>query len=304
MGLQGVRHDLRSDPEMKANLLVEAQLAELLKKIEEKMVADCLFYNGDVAFGADDRIRDAVEGLSTRRPKLVFILETTGGFAEDARRISDVLRHHYCEVDFLIPNHAMSAGTILALSGNAIWMDYYSVLGPIDPQVLSKDERQLIPALGYLERYEELMDKAGSGRASAAELLILQDFDQGELYAYRQARDLSVALLEEWLAKYKFKNWTQTETRKEEVTEEMRRDRAVEIAKGLNDIQKWNSHGLGINKDRLRLELNLRIDDFGEDEELRVAVRNYHRLVRDYAAKRRFDSVLQTREVFDGRQWR
>jgi len=54
-------------------------------------------------------------------------------------------------VDFLIPSHAMSAGTILAMSGDAIHMDYYSVLGPIDPQVENQEGR-LIPALGYLIR--------------------------------------------------------------------------------------------------------------------------------------------------------
>lgn len=213
-----------------ANLLIEAHLADLLVKIETEMDADCLFYRGPIADGADDRIRDAVENFDKRRRKLVFVLETSGGFAEDARRISDALRHHYREVDFLIPSHAMSAGTILALSGNAIWMDYYSVLGPIDPQVRSRDGRR-VPALGYLVRYEDLLDKANRGQAGAAELQILLSFDQGELYAYGQARDLSVALLEEWLASYKFRNWTETETRKLPVTEQMRKERANEIAR-------------------------------------------------------------------------
>ena len=179
------------------------------------MEADCLFYRGPIAFGADDLIRGAIdERPRNRRRKLLFILESSGGFAEVARRISDALRHHYREVDFLIPSHAMSAGTILALSGNAIWMDYYSVLGPIDPQVPSQDGKQLLPALGYLVRYEYLLAKANLGTAGAAELSILINFDQGELYAYEQARDLSAALLEEWLAKYKFKNWKETKTRK------------------------------------------------------------------------------------------
>ena len=268
------------------------------------MSADCLFYRGEIAFGADDRIRDAVEQFDDRRSKLVFILETSGGFAEDARRISDTLRYHYEEVSFLIPSHAMSAGTILALSGNEIWMDYYSVLGPIDPQVPSKDGRQLVPALGYLERYGELILKADRGEASAAELQILLSFDQGELYAYRQSRDLSVNLLEEWLAKYKFKNWKKTETNKWEVTEEMKKERAIEIAHKLNDTQKWNSHGIGINMERLRRELNLRIDDFGEIEALRSVVRNHHKLALDYSGKMGFESTVQTRNRFSGRKWK
>ena len=57
-----------------------------------------------------------------------------------------------------------------------------------------------------------------------AELHILMNFDQGELYAYRQARDLSVALLVKWLAKYKFKNWKETKTRKIKVTTKLKKE--------------------------------------------------------------------------------
>ena len=143
-------------------------------------------------------------------------------------------------------------------------MDYYSVLGPIDPQVESQDRKKLIPALGYLIRYEELLLKANTGKAGAAELEILLNFDQGELYSYEQSRDLSVSLLEEWLVKYKFKNWKKTDKRGVKVTLAMKKRRARAVAKVLNDARRWNSHGIGINIDRLRNDLNLKIDDFGK----------------------------------------
>ena len=281
-----------------ANNLIEEQLAKFIKKIARIMDGDCLTYIGPIAYGADDRIRDSIEALSdenqSKNPKLIFILQTEGGFAEVARRISDALRHHYAEVEFLVPSHAMSAGTILTMSGDAIWMDYYSVLGPIDPQVPSADGRKMIPALGYLEKYNQLLDKSNKGEAQAAELQILLGFDQGELYSYEQARDLSISLLEEWLAKYKFKNWVQTETKKTTVTPEMRQKRAAEIATKLNKIDRWNSHGIGINKELLSSELGLRIDDFGENDELRDAVRQYHKLLTDYMQKLGHYSVVHT----------
>jgi len=115
-----------------ANRLINGVLERMLTEVETSFSADCICYVGPIAFGADDAIRDAVEEIKEKKERLVFILETPGGFAETARRISDTLRHHYSVVDFLIPSHAMSAGTILAMSGDAIWMDYYSVLGPID----------------------------------------------------------------------------------------------------------------------------------------------------------------------------
>ena len=59
------------------------------------------------------------------------------------QRIAETLRHHYDRVEFIVPNYAMSAGTVLVMSGDAIHMDYFSVLGPIDPQVRDETGRQL-----------------------------------------------------------------------------------------------------------------------------------------------------------------
>lgn len=283
--------------EVGANQLVEAQLGADLADIERIMDADCLTYVGSIAFGADDDIRDAVEAIQDKKSKLVCILETMGGYTEAARRIADTFRHHYSTVDFLIPNYALSAGTILVMSGDAIHMDYYSVLGPIDPQIEGPDGN-LIPALGYLVRYENLLAKANAGKITQPELDILLGFDQGQLYSFEQARDLSVSLLEEWLCKYKFKNWIETETRRAPVTDEMKRARANEIAESLNNVKTWRSHGLGINMHQLREILNLKIDDFGMVPELNEVVRRYHKLLSDYMSKMRHRTVVQTREEY------
>lgn len=284
-----------------ANQVVERQLTRLLGQIEDRMQADCMTYFGPMYFGADDACRNCVDDLVAapkKRRKLVFILETDGGFAEVVRRMSDALRHHYRVVDYLIPNHAMSAGTILAMSGDAIHMDYHSVLGPIDPQVESQDGKN-VPALGYLVRYEELLDKANKGKISTAEMGVLLNFDQGNLYSYQQARDLSVALLEEWLVKYKFKDWKVTATSRKKVTLQMKRKRAHEIGERLNEIKRWNSHGIGISMERLRKELNVKIDDFGQDSELHTIVRRYHTLLTDYMGRNRQRAVFHTRETYE-----
>jgi Serine dehydrogenase proteinase len=281
-----------------ANEFIELTLARYLDDLETLFPADCLTYVGPLLSGADDRIRYSVEAITNRKPKLLVMLETIGGFAEVARRISDTFRKHYAVVDFLIPSHAMSAGTILAMSGDAIHMDYYSVLGPIDPQVENQDGR-LIPALGYLIRYEDLLTKANSGKITAAELNILLNFDQGDLYRYTQARDLSISLLEEWLVKYKFKDWTTTETHSLPVTLDMKKQRAREIAEELNNVRKWNSHGIGISAEVLRRELNLKIDDFGENGPLSAALRKYHRLLSDYMTKMGQEIAIHTREGYE-----
>lgn len=285
---------------VEANQLVERRLEELLTEVEDICQADCLTYVGAIILGIDDAIRNAIEALdprSRKRNKLLFILETAGGYAETAARIADALRHHYKAVEFLVPGYAMSAGTILVMSGDAIHMDYHSILGPIDPQV-EADDGHMVPALGYLIRYEQLLGKAKRGRLTTAEMNVLLSFDQGRLYWYEQARDLSVSLLQEWLVKFKFKNWNVTETRKKPVTQAMKVQRAKEIADKLNDVRHWNSHGRGLSMERLVRELNLKIDDFGGNQKLNQTVREYHTLLVDYMAKMRHASALQTKQRY------
>jgi hypothetical protein len=275
-----------------ANEFVERELDRLATQLEEHLDMDLLAYVGPLHYGVDDLIRDALEsrfgGTSddsgNRRDSLAVVLQTEGGDIEPVRRIVDVFRHCYSgRVEFVIPNYAMSAGTILVMSGDAIHMDYYSVLGPIDPQTQNEDG-DLVPALGYLAQYEHLLDKANKGKASSAEIAILMRFDQTKLYKYEQDRQLSIALLKEWLVKYKFKDWIRTETRRKPVTPAMRERRAKEIASILNETDRWHSHGHGITMEVLRRELNLKIDDFGEPSKAPLSefVRSYHRLLLDY----------------------
>ena len=200
-------------------------------------------------------------------------------------------------MDFIIPNYAYSAGTVLVMSGDEIYMDYFSVLGPIDPQ-LPKDDK-MVPALGYLEQYERLIKKSSAGKLTTAELaFLINRFDPAELYMYEQARELSISMLKEWLVKFKFKNWKTTATRKLKVTRAMRVARAEEIARALNKIDKWNSHGRGIHMAVLRRDLKLLIQVFGRNADLNDCIKDYHRLMQDYLSIVGNSSVVQTREQF------
>lgn len=270
-----------------ANEFIEAQLDVLAAEIEADLEMDLYTYVGPLIYGSDDLTRDLIETRSSRRPSLAVVIETTGGFIEPVRRMVNVFRHSYSDrVEFIVPGFAMSAGTILVMSGDAIHMDYYSVLGPIDPQVQNQDG-ELIPALGFLVKYERLLRKANAGKASSAEVALLLNFNQAELYSYEQDRELSIALLKEWLVKYKFKDWTETESRKLPVTQQMKEQRARDIARILNKTDKWHSHGHGITMEVLSRDLNLIVDDFGDQEKAPWGdkVRAYHTLLIDYSRR-------------------
>lgn len=273
-----------------ANEFIEQQLDSRIRQLESSFSADVIAFTGPLVGGVDTVIRNVIDERKRQDPsadRLVCVLTTEGGYVEVVRRVVDVFRKHYAHVEFVIPDYAFSAGTVLAMSGDAIHMDYYSRLGPIDPQIEGRDG-QMLPALGYLERYEALIKKAQEGTITMAEVqLLISGFDQAELYKYDQARELSITLLKEWLVKYKFKSWSKTRTRKKSVTMHMKKIRAATIAKKLNDTRRWHSHGHGISREVLERDLNLIIDDFGADAQLDETVRCYYSLFDDYMGKLR-----------------
>lgn len=280
-----------------ANEFIEQQLNERLQGLSQIFDSDILTFNGPLVFGVDDLIRNEVEKMRQNTPgrnKLTVVLTTFGGYIEIVHRIVDTLRHHYEYVNFVVPNQAFSAGTVLVMSGDAIYMDYYSRLGPIDPQV-ETSKGPVVPALGYLIQWQRLLKKAQDGKLTMAEMqLMIDGFNQAELYKYEQERELSTAFLKEWLVKYKFKNWLITETRKKPVTRAMRKLRALTIANQLNNPDRWHTHGHGISMEVLRQDLKLIIDDFGANPTMRDGIRNYHSLLADYMTKRGNMGIIHT----------
>ena len=119
------------------------------------------------------------------------------------------------------------------------------------------------------------------------------------MYQYEHERELSISLLKQWLAKYKFKNWKKTETRGIEVTDVLREERAEQIAAALNDIKRWHTHGHGISKDVLQNDLNLKIDDFGQNPDRSSSIREYYDLLSDYMGKRSCKGVIHTKDAYE-----
>ena len=197
------------------------------------------------------------------------------------------------------PNFAYSAGTVLTLSGDQIYMDYYSILGPIDPQIQNLDGRW-VPGLGYLAKYKDLIDKSKTGNITPAELeYLVRKFDPASLFALEQAKQHSVDLIEKWLCTYKFKDWKTRETTGEEVTPEYKSQRAQRIAELLGDPTEWNSHGRGIPLRVLESEkVGLKINDFGVDTALNAAVREYYDLFVDYCGKLGLEVAIHTKKKF------
>ena len=275
---------------------VRSHLDWHLDEIGKTLNADVVAFVSPILPGLDLSLRNAIEAVGKRKDSISVILDTPGGIVEIVERMVATLRSNYQEVTVIVPDRAMSAGTIFALSADRIMMDYFSCLGPIDPQI-EKDDR-LVPALSYLNQFERLNKKAEDGKLTAAEYALLSKLDLGELYQFEQARELSVELLVKWLSNYKFKSWNKTETRGMEVTEEMKRKRAQEIAGLLNETARWHSHARGIDVGTLRDEVGLRIDDLADAPKLHGFIRPYFDLLKDYMDRQEIYSFVHTRGYF------
>lgn len=275
---------------------IRDQLNQHAENIEKIIDADVMSIISPIWPGLDVRVRDVVEKFSSHKKTICIILDTSGGIVEIVERMVEAIRHHYQEVIFVIPNMAMSAGTVFVMSGDRILMDFFSCLGPIDPQI--EKDGKLVPALSYLNQFEKLNKKATKGELTSAEYALLSKLDLGELYQFEQARELSKELLVKWLSIYKFKDWQTTETRKMPVTQQIKQDRAKEIAEILSDNSHWHSHGRSINMKSLVEELKLKIEDFSSIEGLSPLIREYFELIIDYMNREQIRSFVHSKEYF------
>ena len=253
----------------KLEQLSQTAISDLLLKLEAKLDADVFTYYGEIVNGVEREVKDFIEALakdSHKHDSIYIFLTTPGGSLTPVQRMVDIFRHFYDEVNFIVPDYAYSAGTIWCMSGDNIYMNYYSTLGPIDPQVPNK-EGHLVAALGYLDKINELLDKAKRNELTQAEFLILKDFDLAELRSYEQAKELAIDMLKKWLTTYKFKDWT-IHSDGSAVTQEEKEQRALEIASKLSDNNVWKSHGRPIGIQVLKNDLHLEIVDFEKDSEL------------------------------------
>lgn len=254
------------------------------REAEDLLKADVVFYSGQIHPAYCRTFRDFIETVNKRSDRqenaIAIFLRTAGGSVETSEKMVDILRKHYGSVYFVVPDRAMSAGTILCMSGDKIYMDYSSSLGPVDPQVPTSDTGEYLPAMGYLDKVTEISAK---DNLTPADVILLKSLDLGRLALYEQARDLSIDLLKNWLVKYKFKDWNKHQTTKPgtKVTKRQKLARAEEIATNLADHKKWRTHGR--NLDILKLqEMRLHIDDYSDDNNLRKTIREYNDLLTGY----------------------
>lgn len=121
---------------------MRAERKELIAKIEAKRKSRLIcFLTSDRLNATAIIAKDAIPvffnhlrqiGHVDRLDLMVF---TTGGDTLAAFGLARLLREFAKWVGFLVPDRCFSAGTLLALSGNQIYMTHAGTLSPIDPSI-------------------------------------------------------------------------------------------------------------------------------------------------------------------------
>lgn len=105
-----------------------------------ELEADILLMNSGMMPGADELIRTTISERKGTRTSVIFVLITSGGLPDIAYRIAMALRSRYDRVTICIPGWCKSAGTLLAISGDALLMGSKGEMGPLDVQIAKRDD--------------------------------------------------------------------------------------------------------------------------------------------------------------------
>jgi hypothetical protein len=126
----------------------------LIRKIEELRESTVICYLTSLRPGiqgqmSEDAIPELIDQLlaipGRPIPKLDLFLCSDGGDSVLPWRLVPVFRHVAERFSVLVPYHAYSAATILALGADEIVMHPFGVLGPIDPTVTNQFNPQIQP---------------------------------------------------------------------------------------------------------------------------------------------------------------
>ena len=204
----------------------------------------------DVSMMQDDfyMIEDILR--TTDKDSIDFYIETPGGSGETAEEIARFLHKKFKEVNFVVAGEAKSAGTILALSCDNLYMCDTGSLGPIDAQV--KIGRYTASAYDYKKWIDEKMEEATkNGHLNVFDATMIAQISPGEIKGVVNSLEFAKDLVTDWLERYKFKNWTIKETSKTLVTPEIRKARAKEVAERLSNHEDWRTHGRSLKLEDL-----------------------------------------------------
>jgi len=148
---------------------------------------------------------------------LDLVLHTPGGSIAATESLVDYLRKMFNNnIRAIIPQIAMSAGTMISLSCDEIVMGKHSNLGPIDPQIAN------LPAHGILEEVEQAKKEiVANPQLQGFWIPILQKYSPSLIGECDKAIRWSDQVVKKWLCTGMFKDDKDKETKADRIIQEM-----------------------------------------------------------------------------------
>ena len=199
----------------------------------------------------------AVNGIDCKKG-LDLILHTPGGDPTAAEVIVNYLRSKFnSDIRVIVPQLAMSAGTMIACAGKEIIMGRQSSLGPIDPQFSG------IPAYNIQMEFEEAKHDLSSHPENAQYWAIkLQQYPAAFMKSAIDAINLSSELVSKWLGSCKFDS-----VKDEQVI--------YDIVNFLNEHDNSKVHNRHLSAEKCS-SVGLKISMMEDDDELQDLVLSLH----------------------------
>lgn len=197
----------------------------------------------------------ALHGL--KGDSLDLILHSPGGSAEAAEQIVNYLRKKFKDIRVIVPQNAMSAGTMLACAANRVVMGKHSAIGPIDPQIVAPG--YTAPAKSILDEWSLAQSSVNSGVHPILWIQKINQFPPGLIIDCQKVIQLAKKLVTEWLSEYMFKN------------EPDGKARANKLAEWLGNNDNFLTHGRSIGIDDAR-DHGMIVDELEADQGLQEAV--------------------------------
>lgn len=200
------------------------------------------------------------KGLDRSRG-LDLILHTPGGDVAATESIIDYLHSLYNgNIRAIIPQIAMSGGTLMALSCKEVIMGRHSSIGPVDPQI------QGMPAEAIVEEFKRAVSEVSANPGSAPVWqAIISKYWPTLISSCEHAINWSNDLLRGYLAKTMFANEDQ----------ESQEEKLNAVANLLGKQSTSKNHNRHINPDKAR-EIGIKVVDLESDSSLQDIVLTIH----------------------------
>lgn len=203
----------------------------------------------------------ACNGL-THDEGLDLVLHTPGGQLSATQAIVSYLHKMFGDIRVIVPQLAMSAGTMIACSAKSVLMGKQSSLGPIDPQLNG------LPAHGVLHEFERAFDEIQSDISSnqAKKALwqpILAQYPPTFIGECRNAIDLAEDMVTRWLREGMYSGDPEAE------------EKAKKVVLQIGSHTDTKQHDRHLSAEECR-EFGLNVETLEEDQELQDAVLSVH----------------------------